>query len=75
MDHWEKGCMASWTTEKRDVSSAKSLVVDDSPQLRSLIYIKKNKAPKQIHEESQLKPLSKMKTDHLPFYLYAYEQL
>ena len=38
--------MASWTTEKRDVSSAKSLVADDSPQLRSLIYIKKNKASK-----------------------------
>ena len=33
-------------TEKRDVSSAKSLVVDDNPQLRSLIYIKKNKGPR-----------------------------
>ena len=29
-----------------DVSLAKSLVVDDNPQLRSLIYIKKNKGPK-----------------------------
>ena len=36
-------CATSWTTEKRDASSAKSLVVDDNPQLRSLIYIKKNK--------------------------------
>ena len=39
-------CVTSWTTEKRDVSSAKSLVVDDNPQLISLIYTKKNKGPK-----------------------------
>ena len=38
-------CVA-WTTEKMDVSSAKSLVVDDNPQPRSLICIKKHKGPK-----------------------------
>ena len=39
-------CVTSWTTEKRDVSSAKCLVVHENPQLRSLIYIKKNKGLK-----------------------------
>ena len=39
-------CVTSWTNAKRDVSSVKSLVVDGNPQLRSLIYIKKNKEPK-----------------------------
>ena len=56
--------MTSLTTEKRDVSLAKSLVVDNNSQLRSLIYIKKNKGPKTDPEEP-LKPLPKMKTDHL----------
>ena len=32
-----------WTTEKRDLSSAKSLIVDDKPGPRSSTYIKKNK--------------------------------
>ena len=32
-----------WTTEKRDLSSAKSLIADDKPGPRSSIYIKKNK--------------------------------
>ena len=39
-------CATLQTTEKRDVSWAKGLVVDDNPQLRSLINIKKNKGPK-----------------------------
>ena len=39
-------CVTSWTTEKRNVSLAKILVVDDNSQLRSLIYTKKNKGPK-----------------------------
>ena len=39
-------CVTSLTTEKSDVSSAKSLVIDDNTQLRSLIYIKKNTWPR-----------------------------
>ena len=58
-------CFKSWTTEKRDVSSAKSLVADDNPRLRSSICIKKNKGPKQIPEVIQLELLPKIKTDHL----------
>ena len=48
-------------TEKRDVSSAKSLLSDDKPLAKSLIYIKNNNDPKMepggtpaltlIHEE------------------------
>ena len=36
----------SWTTEKMDVSSAKSLLIDDKFLRRSLIYIKKKRGPK-----------------------------
>ena len=39
-------CVKSWTNAKRNASSAKSLVVDGNPQVRSLIYIKENKGPK-----------------------------
>ena len=46
------GCVTSWTAEKKDVSSAKSLVVDDNPQLGSLIYIKKNKGARTDPQET-----------------------
>ena len=36
----------SLTTEKMDVSSANNFTVDEMPSARSLMYIKKNKAPK-----------------------------
>ena len=36
----------SCTTEKMDISSAKSFVIDDKFLLRSLIYIKKKRGPK-----------------------------
>ena len=36
----------SLTTDKIDVSSPKNLAVDETSLVRSLMYIKKNKAPK-----------------------------
>ena len=36
----------SWITEKREVSSAKSLVLEDKPSAKSLIYIKNNNGPR-----------------------------
>ena len=36
----------SLATEKMDVSSTSNLAVDEMPSARSLMYIKKNKAPK-----------------------------
>lgn len=60
--------MTSWATEKWGISSAKSLVVDDKPGVRLLIYIKKNKGPNNLQtlrNKKQLKPLPKMNNDHL----------
>ena len=39
------GKSISWTTEKMNLSSAKSFVIDDKFLLRSLIYIKKKRGP------------------------------
>ena len=41
-----------WTTENRDLSSAKSLIVDDKPGPRSSIYIKKNRGTMIDHWEA-----------------------
>ena len=36
----------SWIAEKREVSSAKSLVLDDKPSAKSLIYTKNDNGPR-----------------------------
>ena len=36
----------TWITEKREISSAKSLVLEDKPSDKSLIYIKNNNGPR-----------------------------
>ena len=36
----------SWITEKREVSSAKSLVLEETPSDKSLIYFKNNNSPR-----------------------------
>ena len=36
----------SWITKKREVSSAKSLVLEDKPSAKSLIHIKNNHGPR-----------------------------
>ena len=55
----------SWITEKREVSSAKSLVLEDKPSAKSLIYIENNNGPR-------MKPwgtpaLTLVHEDHCPF--------
>ena len=42
--YWDK--LTSFTTEKREVSSAKSFAVEERLLLRSFIYIKKRRGPK-----------------------------
>ena len=57
--------LISGTTEKIEVSSTKSLAVDDRSLDKSLIYTKNNRGPKIDPEACQLALVTMKMTDHL----------